>query len=64
MPFCLWVAPHHLDDFDGELWQTAEGEGDVDTTCAIVGGIVALTVDEIPEAILAWREPLPIFLLG
>jgi ADP-ribosylglycohydrolase len=59
VPFCLWVAAHHLGDFEGALLQTAEGEGDVDTTCAIVGGIVALTVEVIPESLLARREPLP-----
>ena len=59
VPFCLWSAAHHLHDFEAALWWTAKGMGDVDTTCAIVGGIVALAVGEVPEAWLRRREPLP-----
>lgn len=58
VPFCLWSAAHHLDDFEDALWNTVKGLGDVDTTCAIVGGIVALSAPEIPQAWLARREPL------
>jgi len=60
VPFCLWCAAHHLDDFEQALWLTAKGFGDVDTTCAIVAGIVALAANEIPELWLKHREPLPI----
>jgi len=60
VPFCLWNAAHHLDDFEGALWQTVNGLGDCDTTCAIVGGIVALSATEIPPDWLQRREPLPI----
>jgi len=41
------------------MWQTASGFGDVDTTCAIVGGIVALNTPELPQEWLSQREPLP-----
>jgi ADP-ribosylglycohydrolase len=58
-PFCLWSAAYHLEDFEGALWQTAKGMGDCDTTCAIVGGIVALSAQNIPAAWLKHREPLP-----
>lgn len=58
VPFCLWSVAHHLDNFETALWNTAKGLGDVDTTCAIVGGIVALSAPEIPETWLARREPL------
>lgn len=58
VPFCLWSAAHHLDDFEAALWNTAKGLGDVDTTCAIVGGIVALSAPEIPQTWIARREPL------
>jgi hypothetical protein len=34
--------------------------GDCDTTCAIVGGIVALSAAEIPDTLLGRREALPI----
>lgn len=58
VPFCLWSAAHHLGNFESAMWSTAKGLGDVDTTCAIVGGIVALSVPEIPQAWIARREPL------
>jgi len=59
VPFCLWSASHHLYDFEAALWCTAKGMGDCDTTCAIVGGIVALSAPEIPDSLLKRREPLP-----
>jgi ADP-ribosylglycohydrolase len=60
VPFCLWSAAYHLDNFEEALWQTAKGMGDCDTTCAIVGGIVALSAPAIPETWLKHREPLPV----
>lgn len=59
VPFCLWCVAHHFDDFEGALWTTAAGGGDRDTTCAIVGGIMALSVEKIPAEWLARREPFP-----
>lgn len=59
VPFCLWSAAYHLDNFEEALWQTVKGMGDCDTTCAIVGGIVALSAPSIPETWLKRREPLP-----
>jgi ADP-ribosylglycohydrolase len=59
VPFCLWCAAHNLDSFEMALWKTAEGAGDRDTTCAIVGGIIALSAGKVPEEWLARREPLP-----
>jgi ADP-ribosylglycohydrolase len=58
VPFCLWNVAYHLEDFESALWQTAKGMGDCDTTCAIVGGIVALSSQNIPAAWLKHREPL------
>ncbi|MEP6895615.1 MAG: ADP-ribosylglycohydrolase family protein [Chloroflexota bacterium] len=58
VPFCLWSAAYHLDSYEEALWNTAKGLGDVDTTCAIVGGIVALSAPEIPASWLKHREPL------
>ena len=57
VPFCLWSAAYHLDNFEEALWWTVKGLGDCDTTCAIVGGIVALSA-EIPARWLERREPL------
>ncbi len=59
VPFCLWVAAHHMDDYETALWQAAGGLGDVDTTCAIVGGIVALSARRIPAEWMQRREALP-----
>ncbi|MBK9260628.1 MAG: ADP-ribosylglycohydrolase family protein [Polyangiaceae bacterium] len=62
VPFCLWCAARHLDDYQAALWTTVAGLGDRDTTCAIVGGIVALSAGEasIPAAFQEAREPLAI----
>jgi len=61
VPYCLWSARRHLTDYEAALWSTVAGLGDRDTTCAIVGGIVALRVGRhgIPENWLALREGLP-----
>jgi ADP-ribosylglycohydrolase len=58
VPFCLWSAAYHLHDFEGAMWWTVRGGGDRDTTCAIVGGIVALSAGRVPASWLARREPL------
>lgn len=65
VPFCLWVAAHHLDNYEDAFWTTVSGLGDRDTTCAIVGGIVAMSagVENIPKIWLAAREPLPVWFL-
>ncbi|GAA2245586.1 hydrolase [Streptomyces ruber] len=41
VPFALWSAARALGDYERAFWTTAQAGGDVDTTCAIVGGIVA-----------------------
>jgi ADP-ribosylglycohydrolase len=60
VPFALWCAARHLDDFVEALWTTVSGLGDRDTTCAIVGGIVALASGRksLPEEWLLSREAL------
>lgn len=60
VPFCLWVAAHH-GDFAEACWTSASAGGDVDTTCAIVGGILGARPisDGIPAEWLARCEPLP-----
>jgi ADP-ribosylglycohydrolase len=64
--FCLWCASHSLDDYVAALWRTADGLGDLDTNCAIVGGIVAARVGQpgLPADWLARREPLPAWAFG
>jgi len=59
VPFCLWVIAHHLDDYEQALWTTVAALGDRDTTCAIVGGVVALSAPSIPTNWLTAREALP-----
>ncbi len=41
VPFTLWIAFHNLGDYADALWKCVEGKGDRDTTCAIVGGMLA-----------------------
>lgn len=57
VPFSLWCALKHHDDFTEAMWSTVSGLGDRDTTCAIVGGLVALN-DPPPAPWLEAREPL------
>ncbi len=61
VPLCLWCAAKHLDFYDEALWLTVSALGDRDTTCAIVGGIVAMRggLEGIPGAWRQAREPLP-----
>jgi ADP-ribosylglycohydrolase len=62
VPFCLWCAARHADDYTEALWTTASGCGDIDTNCAIVGGIVSMNAgrENIPLAWLNAREPIQI----
>jgi ADP-ribosylglycohydrolase len=61
VPYAVWCAAWHLADLTEALWATALAGGDVDTTCAIVGGIVAARtgLSGVPAEWLAAREPLP-----
>jgi ADP-ribosylglycohydrolase len=58
VPFALWCATLHLGSYVDAIWTTIEGFGDIDTNCAIVGGIVALYAgaDAIPAKWKAARE--------
>ena len=61
VPFALWCAAHNPDHFERAMRVTVSGGGDMDTNCAIIGGIVALSAgaDSIPREWLHRREPLP-----
>ncbi|MEU6477818.1 ADP-ribosylglycohydrolase family protein [Streptomyces sp. NPDC047017] len=50
VPFALWSAARSLGDFEGAFWRTAQVGGDVDTTCAIVGGVLAAGEAGAPPA--------------
>ena len=64
VPFCLWAAATMLDDYPTAIRTCVQAGGDIDTTSAIVGGIVAAytgvaTGGGVPADWLAAREPLP-----
>jgi ADP-ribosylglycohydrolase len=61
VPFTLWCAAERLDNYEEAIWLTASGQGDLDTTCATVGGIVTMFtgLEGIPAQWRANREPLP-----
>ncbi|WKX18208.1 MULTISPECIES: ADP-ribosylglycohydrolase family protein [unclassified Streptomyces] len=60
VPFALWSAARALGEYETAFWTTAQVGGDVDTTCAIVGGVVAAGKDGAPPAEWAGRvEALP-----
>ncbi|RLV09752.1 hypothetical protein CTZ27_00295 [Streptomyces griseocarneus] len=54
VPFALWAAARNLGSFEAAFWTTAQVGGDVDTTCAIVGGIVASAERGAPP--VSWLE--------
>ena len=58
VPFCLWCAAAHLDSYTDALWAAMHVEGDIDTNCAIIGGIVVASVGRkgIPSDWLRARE--------
>lgn len=62
IPFAVWCAATHLGDYANALWACGDVGGDIDTTCAIVGGIVvgAVGLDGIPAEWRTSREPLPV----
>ncbi|MFB8070336.1 ADP-ribosylglycohydrolase family protein [Streptomyces californicus] len=63
VPFALWSAARSLGDYEEAFWVTAQAGGDVDTTCAIVGGIVASGGGGAPPpAWLAQTEEPPAWL--
>ncbi|MFD5229112.1 ADP-ribosylglycohydrolase family protein [Streptomyces qaidamensis] len=60
VPFALWSAARSLGDYEQAFWTTAQVGGDVDTTCAIVGGVIAAGKAGTPPAEWVERtEPLP-----
>ncbi|MFC7308159.1 ADP-ribosylglycohydrolase family protein [Streptomyces monticola] len=61
VPYAVWCAAQNSDDLTQALWETAQGLGDVDTTCAIAGGIVAARtgVERVSSEWLRRSEPLP-----
>ncbi|MEU1403774.1 ADP-ribosylglycohydrolase family protein [Streptomyces sp. NPDC005728] len=54
VPFALWSAARSLAGYETAFWTTAQVGGDVDTTCAIVGGVLASGKAGTPPA--EWLE--------
>ncbi|MET7442381.1 ADP-ribosylglycohydrolase family protein, partial [Streptomyces sp. NPDC005568] len=60
VPFALWSAARALGGYEEAFWATAQVGGDMDTTCAIVGGVVASAETGAPPSTWLERtEPLP-----
>lgn len=61
VPFTIWCAANHLHDYRKAIAATASVGGDSDTNCAIVGGIVALSIgwSGFPANWPKNMEPLP-----
>jgi ADP-ribosylglycohydrolase len=61
IPYVIWCAGRYLNNYQDALWHTVSGGGDLDTTCAMVGGIVAMYVGSkgIPQDWISRRESLP-----
>lgn len=59
-PFCVWMIAANITDYPRAIWETVRCGGDVDTTAAIVGGVVALVTghEGIPGEWLSRREAL------
>ena len=60
--YCLWCAVRgRRKGFSDALYETVRGMGDIDTNCAIVGGLLAVPLGA-PQIPMSWREkrePLP-----
>jgi ADP-ribosylglycohydrolase len=64
IPLAIWAAAKHLNDYPEAIQTCIRVGGDIDTTAAITGGIVAAYTggDGIPTDWLATRAPLPTWL--
>lgn len=56
VPFCLWCAAYYHTSAEEALWTAVSALGDRDTICAIVGGMVSLFADELPQQWLSRME--------
>ncbi|MEU6809424.1 ADP-ribosylglycohydrolase family protein [Streptomyces sp. NPDC046831] len=60
VPFALWSAARARGDYEEAFWTTVRAGGDVDTTCAVVGGVLASSgAGAPPEEWVRRTEPLP-----
>ena len=56
VPFCLWCAAYFYTSVEEALWTAVSALGDRDTICAIVGGMVSLSADELPQQWSGYME--------
>lgn len=56
VPFCFWCAAYYYTSVEEALWTAVSALGDRDTICAIVGGMVSLFADELPQKWLGYME--------
>lgn len=56
VPFCLWCAAYFYTSVEEALWTAVSALGDRDTICAIVGGVVSLFADELPQQWSGYME--------
>lgn len=49
VPFCLWCAAYFYTSLEEALWTAVSALGDRDTICAMVGGMVSLFADDVPQ---------------
>lgn len=56
VPFCLWCVAYFYISVEEALWMAVSALGDRDTICAIVGGMVSLFADELPQQWLRYME--------
>lgn len=66
VPFAMWTIATRLDDYEEAVRTCAEVGGDMDTMCAIVGGVIAAHhgPECVPGKWLTAREPLPAWISG
>lgn len=56
VPLCLWCAAYFYTSLEEALWMAVSALGDRDTICAIVGGMVSLYADELPQQWVSYIE--------
>ncbi|MCE7011125.1 ADP-ribosylglycohydrolase family protein [Kibdelosporangium philippinense] len=61
VPLALWLAARNLNSFEDAMWTAARVAADLDTVCAITGGIIAAGPGSVTvqPAWLRACEPLP-----
>jgi len=60
VPFAIWCAAHHLENFEDALWKAVSILGDRDTICAMVAGMVIMTSksEKVPTEWIAAVEKI------